>query len=237
MKKKLMMLCVAVMAAMGAWGATNTPPVSAEGSEPKVTDVVAKQRYPGNGLVDITCNVSGIVGTTNELKLALAAVMPDTGNARSVRNFGLCEVGVIPQTVQLPLTAVIVCFGMLGRILEQWTTAIWLFVFHSMLTIRYSYGRVAHIGQQRISVQKSHGSMAIFSGGVIRLGISERMTSGSQAMDRILTSHLFKVILLLITKVSQPCKVKVGLSTDSNSGACCRLCRRPASEMEMTFVR
>ena len=88
MKKKLMMLCVAVMAAMGAWGVTNTPPVSAEGSEPKVTDVVAKQRYPWNGLVDITCNVSGIVGTTNELKLALAAVMPDTGNARSVRNFG-----------------------------------------------------------------------------------------------------------------------------------------------------
>ena len=87
MKKKLMMLCVAVMAAMGAWGVTNTPPVSAEGSEPKVTDVVAKQRYPWNGLVDITCNVSGIVGTTNEFKLALAAVMPDTGNARRVRNF------------------------------------------------------------------------------------------------------------------------------------------------------
>lgn len=93
MIKKLMMLCVAAMAATGAWSATNMPPVSAEGSEPKVTDVVAKQRYPWNGLVDITCNVSGIVGTTNKLKLAVAAVMPDTGNARSVRNFWVVRGG------------------------------------------------------------------------------------------------------------------------------------------------
>ena len=93
MKKKLMMLCVAAIAATGSWAATNTPPVSAEGSEPKVTDVVAKQRYPWNELVDITCNVSGIVGTTNEFKLALAAVMPDTGNARGVRNFWVVRGG------------------------------------------------------------------------------------------------------------------------------------------------
>ena len=93
MKKKLMMLCVAAMAATGAWAATNTPPVSVEGSEPKVTDIVAKQRYPWNGLVDITCKVSGIVGTTNEFKLVLAAVMPDTGNARSVRNFWVVRGG------------------------------------------------------------------------------------------------------------------------------------------------
>ena len=86
MKKKLMMLFVVAMAATGAWSATNTPPVSAEGYEPKVTDIVAKQRYPWNGLVDITCRVSGIVGTTNKLKLAVAAVMPDTGVARSVGN-------------------------------------------------------------------------------------------------------------------------------------------------------
>ena len=93
MIKKLMILCVAAIAATGSWAVTNTPPVSAEGSEPKVTDVVAKQRYPWNGLVDITCNVSGIVGTTNEFKLALAAVMPDTGNARSVRNFWVVRGG------------------------------------------------------------------------------------------------------------------------------------------------
>ena len=93
MKKKLMMLFVAAIAATGSWAATNMPPVSAEGSEPKVTDVVAKQRYPWNGLVDITCNVSGIVGTTNKLELAVAAVMPDTGVARSVGNFWVVRGG------------------------------------------------------------------------------------------------------------------------------------------------
>ena len=93
MIKKLMILCVAAIAATGSWAATNMPPVSAEGSEPKVTDVVAKQRYPWNGLVDITCNVSGIGGTTNKLELAVAAVMPDTGNARRVRNFWVVRGG------------------------------------------------------------------------------------------------------------------------------------------------
>ena len=93
MIKKLMILCVAAIAATGSWAATNMPPVSAEGSEPKVTDVVAKQRYPWNGFVDITCRVSGIVGTTNKLELAVAAVMPDTGNARRVRNFWVVRGG------------------------------------------------------------------------------------------------------------------------------------------------
>ncbi len=52
-----------------------------------VSDVVARQRYPWNGLVDITCAVSGIDGETNGLKLAVAAVMPDTGRARNVSHF------------------------------------------------------------------------------------------------------------------------------------------------------
>ena len=47
---------------------------------PTVTDVVAKQRYPWNGLVDITCTVSGIEGTTNGIYLSVAAV-PETGDA------------------------------------------------------------------------------------------------------------------------------------------------------------
>ncbi|MBQ6008302.1 MAG: hypothetical protein IJL17_07175 [Kiritimatiellae bacterium] len=58
-----------------------------------VTDVTAKQRYPWNGLVDITCNVAGIDGETNGLKFAVAAVMPDTGNARSARNFWVVQGG------------------------------------------------------------------------------------------------------------------------------------------------
>ena len=50
---------------------------------PEVTDVVAKQRYPWNGLVDITCKVAGISETTNGLKFAVASVVPDSGEVRN----------------------------------------------------------------------------------------------------------------------------------------------------------
>ena len=60
---------------------------------PEVTDVVAKQRYPWNGLVDITCRVAGINGTTNGLKFAVAAVMPDSDAARKVWNFWTVQGG------------------------------------------------------------------------------------------------------------------------------------------------
>ncbi|MBR4485008.1 MAG: hypothetical protein IKO97_07350 [Erysipelotrichaceae bacterium] len=60
---------------------------------PEVTDVVAKQRYPWNGLVDITCKVTGISGT-DQWKFSVAAVMPDTGNARKVSQFWVVKNGV-----------------------------------------------------------------------------------------------------------------------------------------------
>lgn len=60
---------------------------------PTVTDVVAKQRYPWNGLVDITCMVSGIEGTTNGLKFAVAAVSQDPGDARKCSNFWVMQNG------------------------------------------------------------------------------------------------------------------------------------------------
>ena len=60
---------------------------------PSVTDVVAKQRYPWNGLVDITCKVTGISGT-DQWKFSVAAVMPDTGNARKVYQFWVVKNGV-----------------------------------------------------------------------------------------------------------------------------------------------
>ena len=59
-------------------------PVISAFAEPTVTDVVAKQRYPWNGLVDITCKVTGINGTTNGLEFAVAAVFQDTGKVRPV---------------------------------------------------------------------------------------------------------------------------------------------------------
>ena len=63
-------------------------------AEPTVTDVVAKQRYPWNGLVDITCTVSGISGTTAEHKFSVAAVMPDSGEARKVSQFWVVRGGI-----------------------------------------------------------------------------------------------------------------------------------------------
>ena len=62
-------------------------------AEPTVTDVTAKQRYPWKGLVDITCKVSGINGTTNGLEFALATVMPNSGNVRWVGRFWVVKNG------------------------------------------------------------------------------------------------------------------------------------------------
>ena len=62
-------------------------------AEPTVTDVVAKQRYPWNGLVDITCKVTGITGTADEFKFAVSAVMPDSGNANKVSSFWIVQNG------------------------------------------------------------------------------------------------------------------------------------------------
>ena len=60
-------------------------------AEPVVTDVVAKQRYPWNGLVDITCKVSGI---DDLCEFSVAAVMPDSGEARKVSQFWVVKNGV-----------------------------------------------------------------------------------------------------------------------------------------------
>ena len=62
-------------------------------ADPVVSDVVAKQRFPWNGLVDITCKVSGIDGA-DKWKFAVDAVMPDTGNARKVSQFWVVKNGV-----------------------------------------------------------------------------------------------------------------------------------------------
>ena len=53
----------------------------------EVSGVVARQRFPWNGLVDVECTVSGIEGVTNGLKLAVAAVDQATGRARNGSHF------------------------------------------------------------------------------------------------------------------------------------------------------
>ena len=58
---------------------------------PLVTDVTAKQRYPWNGLVDITCMVSGIEGSGH--RFVLVAVDKDSGKVYPASNFSVAYAG------------------------------------------------------------------------------------------------------------------------------------------------
>ncbi|MBR4654470.1 MAG: hypothetical protein IKO72_14010 [Kiritimatiellae bacterium] len=63
-------------------------------AEPTVTDVVAKQRFPWNGLVDITCKVTGISGASDEFNaFTVVAVMPDSGDICTVSNLWVVKNG------------------------------------------------------------------------------------------------------------------------------------------------
>ena len=69
--KKVLAAALAALAAIASFA-----------DAPTVTDVVAKQRYPWNGLVDITCTVSGVQGVDGEAWFSVAAVMPGAGTTR-----------------------------------------------------------------------------------------------------------------------------------------------------------
>ena len=60
MKLKRMTALVALSTILGGTGF-----VLSARADVAVTDVAAKQRYPWNGLVDITCKVTGIDGETS----------------------------------------------------------------------------------------------------------------------------------------------------------------------------
>ena len=60
---------------------------------PTITDVTAQQRYPWNGLVDITCKVSGIEGMANGFYFNMAAVIPNSGDVREVSHFWVLQSG------------------------------------------------------------------------------------------------------------------------------------------------
>ena len=64
-------------------------------SAPKIENVVAKQRYPWNGLVDISCNVSGIEGVLKGYEFELSAVMPNDGGVRLLSTFKVVYDGVM----------------------------------------------------------------------------------------------------------------------------------------------
>ena len=80
MKRITKLILLAAMAAA-------TPLWAAE-----VNDVKARQRWPWNGLVDITCTVSGIDGTDYGLDFAVAAVMPDS-SVHNATNFWVAKDG------------------------------------------------------------------------------------------------------------------------------------------------
>ena len=56
---------------------------------PEVTDITAKQRYPWNGLVDISCKVSGIEADAGGYEFVLVAVNKETGKEYTVSNFSV----------------------------------------------------------------------------------------------------------------------------------------------------
>ena len=58
-------------------------------AEPTVTDITAKQRYPWNGLVDITCKVSGIEADAGGYEFVVVAVDKDTSKEYTVSNFSI----------------------------------------------------------------------------------------------------------------------------------------------------
>ena len=70
-------------------------------AEPTVTDVVAKQRYPWNGLVDITCKVEGMDETTKGFALFASAVVPNLGITNGVSHIWIMKDGVKSTDITL----------------------------------------------------------------------------------------------------------------------------------------
>ena len=61
---------------------------------PTVTDVVAKQRYPWNGLVDITCKVEGMTDDSATYKFFVDAVFEDFSTTQRVKNIWAIRNGI-----------------------------------------------------------------------------------------------------------------------------------------------
>lgn len=77
----------ALMAAFALTGA-------AIAATPTISNVTAKQRYPWNGLVDITCQVTGIDSSTKPIEFALAVVNQDSGDVKNASHFWVVRDGV-----------------------------------------------------------------------------------------------------------------------------------------------
>ena len=60
---------------------------------PTVTDINAKQRYPWNGLVDITCKVSGVDSEGNRYQFVMVAIDKDSGQECTASHFSVVQEG------------------------------------------------------------------------------------------------------------------------------------------------
>lgn len=78
--KKWMILLVMVVGMLATWADT-----------PMVTDVTAKQRYPWNGLVDISCNVSGVDSVGDRYRFVMVAVNKDSGEEYTASHFSVVQ--------------------------------------------------------------------------------------------------------------------------------------------------
>ena len=68
-------------------------------ANPDVTDVVAKQRYPWNGLVDITCTVSGMNGGIGDF--AVSAKDPDSGKVTVASHVQVVRDGLASNALEV----------------------------------------------------------------------------------------------------------------------------------------
>lgn len=70
-------------------------------ADPVVTDVVAKQRYPWNGKVDISCTVSGFEKTASGWSFFVKAVRPDSGTTKAVSHVQVMRDGVASSDLKV----------------------------------------------------------------------------------------------------------------------------------------
>lgn len=80
MRKTIMTIAAISVGTLAAFAAT-----------PTVSNVTAKQRYPWNGMVDITCDVSGISGMVSNLEFTVAAV--NSGSVHKISQFWVVKDG------------------------------------------------------------------------------------------------------------------------------------------------
>ena len=66
---------------------------------PEICEVVAKQRYPWNGLVDISFTVTGMENSSRDYGLVVMAMIPDTGKISEASHCYLVRDGVLSDSL------------------------------------------------------------------------------------------------------------------------------------------